>query len=190
MSLFHIDQQDAQFTRLNPTTFTLENLNIDEVAIDGFELEMSATLTDYLTVNFGLGLIDNEITKNQGVDILSGRDLAATEGGTMPYVSDFNLNGSVDYSQQAFADYEFKARLSFNTLGPRSFDIFNEDTGETDTHTFLNANFTLENEQWSTSIFVSNLTDEASPETVFLFNPLIRMRNQPRQVGVQVRYNF
>lgn len=190
MSLFHIEQQDAQFTRLNPDTFTLENLNIDEVVIDGFELEMSASITNNLSINFGLGLIDNEITKNEGTDILSGRDLAETEGGTMPYVSDFNLNGSIDYSQEAFADYVFKARLAFNTLGPRSFDIFNDDTGESDTHTFLNANFTLENEQWSTSLFASNLTDEASPETVFLFNPLIRMRNQPRQVGVQVRYNF
>jgi iron complex outermembrane receptor protein len=151
---------------------------------------MSASITNNLSINFGLGLIDNEITKNEGTDILSGRDLAETEGGTMPYVSDFNLNGSIDYSQEAFADYVFKARLAFNTLGPRSFDIFNDDTGESDTHTFLNANFTLENEQWSTSLFASNLTDEASPETVFLFNPLIRMRNQPRQVGVQVRYNF
>jgi iron complex outermembrane receptor protein len=190
MSLFHIEQQDAQFTRLNPNTFTLENLNIEEVAIDGFELEMSASITDSLSVNFGLGLIDNEITKNKGTDIASGRDLAETEGGTMPYVSDFNINGSIDYSKEAFDDYVFKARLAFNTLGPRSFDIFNDDTGESDTHTFINVNLTLENEQWSASLFASNLTDEASPETVFLFNPLIRMRNQPRQIGVQVRYNF
>ncbi len=190
MSLFHIEQQDAQFTRLNPSTFTLENLNIDEVAIDGFELEMSASITDNLKVNFGLGLIDNEITKNEGIDILSGRDLTATEGGTMPYVSDFNLNGSVDYSQELFDDYMLKTRLSFNTLGPRTFDIFNDDTGESDTHTYLSANISIENEQWSTSLFASNLTNEDSPETVFLFNPLIRMPNQPRQIGVQVRYNF
>ena len=176
--------------RDSPDTFTLENLNIDEVSIDGFELEMSASITDNLSINFGIGLIDNEITKNRGVDILSGRDLAVTEGGTMPYVSDFNLNGSIDYSRELFGDYMLKTRLAFNTLGPRSFDIFNEDTGESDTHTYLNANIAVENEQWSVSLFASNLTDEASPETVFLFNPLIRMRNQPRQVGVQARYNF
>ncbi len=190
MSVFHIEQQDAQFTRLNPSTFTLENLNIDEVAIDGFELELSATITDNLKVNFGLGLIDNEITKNEGIDILSGRDLTVTEGGTMPYVSDFNLNGSIDYSQELFQDYMLKTRLSFNTLGPRTFDIFNDDTGESDAHTYLSANISIENEQWSTSIFASNLTNEESPETVFLYNPLIRMPNQPRQIGVQVRYNF
>ncbi|WP_426357354.1 TonB-dependent receptor [Pseudocolwellia sp. HL-MZ19] len=190
MSVFHIEQQDAQFTRLNPSTFTLENLNIDEVAIDGFELELSATITDNLKVNFGLGLIDNEITKNEGIDILSGRDLTVTEGGTMPYVSDFNLNGSIDYSQELFQDYMLKTRLSFNTLGPRTFDIFNDDTCESDAHTYLSANISIENEQWSTSIFASNLTNEESPETVFLYNPLIRMPNQPRQIGVQVRYNF
>ena len=108
----------------------------------------------------------------------------------MAYVSDFNLIGSVDYSQELFDDYMLKTRLSFNTLGPRTFDIFNDDTGESDTHTYLSANISIENEQWSTSLFASNLTNEDSPETVFLFNPLIRMPNQPRQIGVQVRYNF
>jgi iron complex outermembrane receptor protein len=190
MSAFHIKQQDAQFTRLNPTTFTLENLNIDEVEINGLELELSAALSDSVKVSFGAGLIDNEIVKNRGIDVLSGRDLMLTEGGSMPYVSEFNLNGAIDHTHELDGNFILRSRLSFNTLGPRSFDIFNDDTGDTDTHTYLNANFTVENEHWSVSLFASNLADEDAPETVFLFNPLIRMPNQPRQIGVQARYNF
>lgn len=190
VAAFKIIQDEAQFTRLNPSTFTLENLNIDEVTINGLELELSATLSDNLKLSFGAGLIDNEISKNTGTDILSGRDLTETVGGTMPYVSEFNYNGSLTHSMEVGADWLMTSRLSFNTVGPRTFDIFNGDTGETDTHSFINANFSLENEKWSLSLYANNLTDEMSPETVFLFNPLIRMSNKPRQVGVQARYNF
>jgi iron complex outermembrane receptor protein len=190
VAAFHIVQENAQFTRLNPTTFTLENLNIDEVTINGLELELSAKVTDNVKVAFGAGLIDNEITKNQGVDILSGRDLQETEGGTMPYVSDFNLNGSLTHTSEFSSDTTLTSRIAFNTLGPKTFDIFNADTGETDTHTFLNANFTLEKDHWALSLYANNLTDERAVETVFLYNPLIRMPNKPRQIGVQAKYSF
>ena len=75
-------------------------------------------------------------------------------------------------------------------MGPRAFDIFNADTGKSSSHSFVNLNFTLEQAQWSVSLFADNLTNERSAETVFLFNPLIRMPNKPRQVGIQTKYNF
>ncbi|WP_137222903.1 TonB-dependent receptor [Shewanella sp. MEBiC00475] len=190
LAAFRIVQQDAQFTRLNPSTFTLENLNIDEVIINGLELELSANVTEDIKVSFGAGYIDNEITENKGTDILSGRDLQETEGGTMPYVSKFNFNGSITHYTELHKDWLLSSRLAFNTVGPRSFDIYNDDTGETDSHTYLNANFTVNNESWSVSLFANNILDEQSPETVFLYNPLIRMQNSPRQVGVQAKYSF
>lgn len=190
MSLFRIDQQDAQFTRLNPNTFTLENLNIDEVVINGAELEMSAKVSDEVTLSFGAGLIDNEITKNSGIDLASGRNLSESIGDSMPYVSKFNLNGAINHTTEISKNLSLNSRLSFNTQGPRSFDLFKDTTGTTKTHTFIDANISLENEEWRFSLFASNLTNERSAETVFLFNPLIRFANQPRQVGVSVNYRF
>lgn len=190
MALFRIDQQDAQFTRLNPNTFTLENLNIDKVAINGAELEMSAKVSDNITLSFGAGLIDNEITKNVGIDASTGRDLNDSVGDSMPYVSKFNLNGAINHSTQINDTLSLKSRLSFNTQGPRSFDLFKDTTGNTKTHTFIDANVSLENEQWTVSLFASNLTDERTAETVFVFNPLIRFANQPRQIGISTKYRF
>lgn len=190
LAAFHIVQDNAQFTRLNPSTFTLENLNIDEVTINGVEVESSLTLIDSIKVSLGAGFIDNEITKNQGIDILSGRDLQDTVGGTMPYVSDFNLNGSITHSLELPQALLLTSRLAFNTLGPRAFDIFNADTGTSSSHTFVNLNLTLEQAKWSVSMFADNLTNERAAETVFLFNPLIRMPNKPRQVGIQTKYSF
>ena len=187
---FHIRQDDAQFTRFNSTTFTLENLNVEEVEINGFEAELMLRATDVLDFRFGFGVIDNEITKNSGIDPSTGLDLIQTTGNSMPYVSDYNLNASVDFNQPLDNGGWLHARLSGNILGPRSFDIFNDLTGESDAHAFVDASVGYSNEDWTISLYASNLTDEDAQETVFFFNPLIRFPNEPRQVGIRARYNF
>ena len=189
LALFYIEQENAQFTRFNSTTFTLENVNVDEVEIKGVEVELGARPAPNLDLAFGFGYIDNEITENEGIDVFTGLDLATTVGNTMPYVSDFNINGSISYTQELGA-MALKPRLAFHTLGPRYFDVFNDLTGESDTHTFVNASLALTAENWRVSVFADNLFDEDAPETVFFYNPLIRMPNQPRQVGMQVSVEF
>ena len=187
---FFIAQDDAQFTRFNSTTFTLENLNVEEVGINGFEAELILRATDTLDFRFGFGLIDNEITKNSGVDPNTGLDLGQTVGNTMPYVADYNLTASVDFNQPLANGRWLRARLSGNAIGPRSFDIFNDLTGESDSHFFLDASVGLSSDDWTISLYASNLGDEDAAETVFFFNPLIRFPNQPRQAGIRARYNF
>lgn len=187
---FYITQDDAQFTRFNSTTFTLENLNVEEVEINGFEAELTLRATDTLDFRFGFGLIDNEIKKNSGVDPNTGLDLAQTVGNTMPYVADYNLTASVDFNQPLANGRWLRARLSGNAIGPRSFDIFNDLTGESDSHFFVDASVGLSSDAWTISLYASNLADEDAAETVFFFNPLIRFPNQPRQVGIRARYNF
>ena len=151
---------------------------------------MSAKVSDEITLSFGAGFIDNEITKNNGIDLASGRNLNESVGDSMPYVSEFNLNGAINHATEISETLSLNSRLSFNTQGPRSFDLFKDTTGNAKTHTFVDANISLESENWTLSLFASNLTDERSAETVFLFNPLIRFANQPRQVGVSANYRF
>ena len=115
---FRISQDDAQFTRFNSTTFTLENLNVEEVAINGVEAEFNLRATDAVTFRFGFGLIDNEIVKNSGVDPNTGLDLAQTVGNTMPYVSDYNLNASLDFNRPLANGGRLDGRLSANAIGP------------------------------------------------------------------------
>lgn len=187
---FYITQDDAQFTRFNSTTFTLENLNVEEVEINGLEAELILRATDTLDFRFGFGLIDNEIKKNSGADPNTGLDLAQTVGNTMPYVAEYNLTASVDFNRPVANGRWLRARLSGNAIGPRSFDIFNDLTGESDSHFFVDASVGLSSDDWTISLYASNLADEDAAETVFFFNPLIRFPNQPRQAGIRARYNF
>ena len=187
---FSIRQDGAQFTRFNSVTFTLENLNVEEVQINGLEAELVLRASDVLDIRVGWGTIDNEITKNTGIDPSTGLNLSQTVGNTMPYVSDYNLNGSLDFNQPLAGGGWLTARLSGSVLGPRSFDIFNDLTGVADSHVFLDGSVGYSNENWTLSLYVNNLTDEQAQETVFFFNPLIRFPNQPRQVGTRARYTF
>ena len=187
---FYITQDNAQFTRFNSTTFTLENLNVEEVEISGFEAELVLRATDTVDFRFGFGVIDNEITKNSGTDPNTGLDLAQTVGNTMPYVSDYNFTASVDFNQPLANGRWLRARLAGNAMGPRSFDIFNDLTGESDSHFFADASIGLHSDDWTVSLYASNLTDEDAAETVFFYNPLIRFPNQPRQAGIRARYMF
>ncbi len=189
-ALFYIEQEDAQFTRFNSTTFTLENLNVDAVEILGFELEMVALVTENLRFLMGVGILNNEIVKNTGIDTLTGTDLVLTEGNAMPYVSDYNINASLNHVLPLSNGLSLNSRLAFNSIGPRSFDVSKELTGTSDSHTFVNGSVELGGDTWSISLFASNLLDEEMPETVFNFNPLIRFPNQPRQVGIQVGLQF
>lgn len=187
---FYITQDNAQFTRFNSTTFTLENLNVDEVEINGFETELSLRASETVDFRFGFGLIDNEITKNSGTDPNTGLDLAQTVGNTMPYVSDYNLTASMDFNRPLANGRWLSARLSGNAIGPRSFDIFNDLTGESGSHFFVDASIGLSSDDWTVSLYASNLGDEDAAETVFFYNPLIRFPNQPRQAGIRARLNF
>ena len=187
---FLIGQDDAQFTRFNSTTFTLENLNVEEVGIRGFEAELSFQATENIDLSFGFDNTNNEIEKNSGLDPNTGLDLAQTVGNRMPYVSDFNLNGSVSYNRPLENGAMVHARFSGNMIGPRSFDIFNDLTGESDTRTFFDGSLGVSTDAWAFSVYVSNLTNEDAAETVFFFNPLIRFPNQPRQFGARMRYNY
>jgi len=163
---------------------------VDEVEIQGIEAEMQYRASEALSVRLGIGVIDNEITENAGVDPNTGLDLATTVGNVMPYVADYNLNASIDYGQPLANGSWLRARIALNLVGPRSFDIFNDLTGESDLHAFADASVGLERGRWSISLFARNLTDEDAPETVFFFNPLIRFPNQPRQIGVSARYRL
>ncbi|MDG1709401.1 MAG: TonB-dependent receptor, partial [Emcibacteraceae bacterium] len=60
-SVFRINQKDAQITRFNIDSFTLENISVDEAHSQGFELELSFKPTDELSFFINGGVIDSKI---------------------------------------------------------------------------------------------------------------------------------
>ena len=184
---FYTEQEDAQFTRFNPLTFSLEQLTISEVEISGVELEGWWSLADSLQVQFGVGIVDSEI---KAFDPTAFADPpVGIVGNTMPRVADWNGSLTITHTAPLSNELELVTRLAGAWLGERSFDIDNLLTD--DDSTILNASVSLEADRWSLALRGTNLTDELEPQDAqFGAISPFRFRNQPRQVLGEFSYRF
>lgn len=186
---FNTAQDDAQFTRFNPVTFSLEQLTIAEVDISGFEVESWWSPTDSIDVQLGLGVIDNEIESFNPAAFAAPP--VGIVGNRMPRVADWNANLSVTHMAPLSGDMELVTRVSGNWLGERNFDL--ENTLVDDDAMYLNLSIGLETDAWMLQIRGTNLLDDLEPEDAFYFfveSPVARFRNKPRQILGEFTYRF
>ncbi|SHH31112.1 TonB-dependent receptor [Ferrimonas marina] len=182
---FYIEQENAQITQFNVDTFTLENLSVDDVTLQGLEAELAIDLTRQLNLQLTGGIIDSEINEFERMPELVGEPQL--------WVSDFNFNAALNHSLPLNNGWQLESRVDLQVNGPRSFDIFLPEI-RSNTTTFLNANIGLVADQWRLTAYVDNLTDERTAEDLFLLDDgvteLVRLPNQPRTFGVEMNYRF
>ena len=185
---FFTQQDNAQFTRFNPVTFSLEQLTISEVDISGFEVESWWSPTESIDVQVGLGIIDNEIQSFDPAAFASPP--VGIVGNSMPRVADWNANLTLTHTASIRSDMDFVSRVSANWLGERNFDL--ENTMVDDDAMYLNLSFGLETDNWTLQLRGNNLLDDLEPEDAFfgIASTLARFRNKPRQIIGEFTYRF
>lgn len=185
---FTTGQDNAQFTRFNPETFSLEQLSIAEVNISGFELEGWWSPSESIDVQLGFGSIDNEITSFDPDDYVFPPE--GIVGNSMPRVADWNANLSVTYTAPLNGAMDFVTRVSGNWLGERYFDL--ENLMGDDNAAYLNLSLGLEADAWMLQLRGTNLADVLEPEDAFygIASTIARFRNTPRQVMAEFTYRF
>ena len=185
---FFTKQDNAQFTRFNPDTFSLEQLTVAEVDISGFEIEGWWSPVESIDVQLGIGIVDNEIQSFDPTAYVFPP--VGIIGNSMPRVADWNGNLTVTHTAPLSNDMEFVSRVSGNWLGERHFDLENTMTDKD--AMYLNLSFGLETDTWTLQLRGSNLLDELEPEDVFFgqATTLTRFRNRPRQIIGEFTYRF
>jgi iron complex outermembrane receptor protein len=184
-ALFRIDQENAQVTRFNGDTFTLENISVDDVSTQGIEFELSVQASDNLTLMANGGIIDS--------DIQAFAERPDLIGYSLPHVADYNLNLVAEYEYALSSELELILRADVNHTGPRifSFDIADIESSK---QTILNLRATFEAQDWSVTAFADNLTDERQVEDlVLLGNSVVTLGRFPNigsSFGVQFNYDF
>lgn len=184
-AIFQIDQDDAQITRFNIDSFTLENTPIDAARSRGFELEFAANPTDQLTISIGGGVIDSEI-RSFSID-------PSIVGVSLPYVSDYNINGALEYAIPLANSFDLVLRGDIQHVGPRIFNLELADI-ESSAQTSVNLRATLESENWSLTAFADNLFNNRQVEDLFLFGDgvtdLARFPNREGRIGIKAKISF
>lgn len=184
IAVFRNEQTNAQITRFNSQTFTLENVPIDKVHSQGLEMEATARIPKGPRVNFSGGYTDSDIRKFSVSP--------SAEGASMPYVPEFTASISVDHEIPINAHTELWFYAGYRLLGERSFSLDFPDL-KSETHGFADLRAGLDLGHWELTAFAENLFNERQPEDVFaVFNgevDLARQPNMPRRLGLKLRYS-
>lgn len=173
-SIFHIDYSDQQFSTVIDTPPFRVPVVIPESDIDGVELESQYLVNDIFTLSGGIGYLKAE----------------QIDGGTPPLVPkmNWNLQGNVDYPW--VNDWTLKFNVGYNHTSSQYLNA--GETGEIDATDFVNLRLGVANENWTTTLWVKNATDERTATAQFPLNAggYVRYQNKPVSYGVELRYNF
>jgi iron complex outermembrane receptor protein len=179
-AVFSTTVDDNQFFEFFAGPFGLLRAvtTIDELAIQGFELDISAQVTEDIMIFGGVGLLDTEIKEN--------RNRPLSVGNKAPQAADetFTLGASWDYSltddvfMTTRLDWQYVGETFFHTLqgeaSPTIWDFFgtlgggvppgphsvNFDNASRDAYSTVNLRVSFDAEDWNLALWAKNLTDE------------------------------
>ena len=171
-AIFQTKVEDNQFFEFFAGTFGLMRVvtTIDELELQGAELDFKYAATDTIRIDGGFGLTDGEIKENKHRPYTVGNDAPLTPKYTVnlgvQYTNQIGALESilrVDYARIGETDFHtvqdnqpvtiFEA--AFATLGTANFNKTARDAYDT-----VDVRFTLNSETWSASIFGRNILDE------------------------------
>ena len=171
-AIYHTDVEDMQFFNFFAGPFGLLRVvtNLDEVTIQGFELDFNWRANDYISVFGGYGYTDGEI------DRYDGRPY--TEGNKLPYAPEYSGNAGAELTiPMGSSGLELVARIDGVFVGETWFHPVQDETvpnlptafgfgqgnyakQKRDPYELLNARLTLRGERWRATAWGRNVTDE------------------------------
>ncbi|MFA3792477.1 TonB-dependent receptor [Aliiglaciecola sp. SL4] len=212
-AVFKTNVEDNQFFEFFAGPFGLLRAvsTIDELEIQGFELDVTADVTESFKVFAGLGLLDSEIKENRSRPITVGNK--APQSPDTTYTLGFSYEQPVndEYWVTTRVDYQYTGETYFHTLQgeetPTIWDFFgtlgggvppgphsqNFDNAKRDSFFTINARIALEAENWTLAIYGKNITDEEYLQEVIPapeFGGSFIHPSALAEYGVEFAYNF
>jgi iron complex outermembrane receptor protein len=170
-AVFHTKVDDMQFFNFFAGPFGLLRVvtNLDEVTIQGAELDFRWRANDVFTVFGGYGYTDGEIDKYVGRPY--------TQGNEVPYAPEYTGNLGAELTFPIGSDMQLLTRLDATFVGetwfhpvqeerlPNLFTGFGFGQGEfskmkRDPYAVLNLRITLQGERWGVTAWGRNIADE------------------------------
>ncbi len=203
---YQTDVDDMQFFEFLVGPFGLLRVvsNIDEVQIRGAELGLNWSINNYLTLRAGYNFTDSEIERN------SSRP--ATIGNESPYTPKYTGDLSLEFSRPISDRWVFQASGYLTAIGETWFHTVQDEERvslfdalfpglgtadysltQRDSHQLIDARIGISNENWTFTLFGSNLGDEEFLEEVITapeFGGSFIHPGSQRRVGVELAYRF
>lgn len=185
---FYYDYNDQQFLDIDAATATQRLVNIDSSTISGFELELTAVLTEQLMLRSGLGWLDTEVEEG----VVKGQDVKGNELVQAPELS-FNLALDYDLPVGDIGTLIFHADA--NWVDDQFFDVQNSALIEQEDYWVSNArvSFNSADDFYSVALWVKNIEDKVyatKPFDLSDFGMVASHIGTPRTAGVELTLRF
>jgi iron complex outermembrane receptor protein len=203
-SVFHYTVKDQQLTAVGGASNANILLNADKATGQGFELDLTASLTDNLLATVGLGYNDTQIKdKNLAVAVcaactvtdpttdINGTTYALVDGNPLPQAPKVTANVVLRYTiptaggdWYVLTDWAYRSEVNFFLYESKEF------TGKSLLEGGLRGGYIWGNGKYEAAAYVRNLTDTERVVGGIDFNNLTGFINEPRTWGVQFRALF
>jgi iron complex outermembrane receptor protein len=173
-------------------------LNVGKATLQGAEMELTALMGEYFSLDFNAGYLDAEY------DRFNGKLFAVEEVGAdhsdldLRRAPKWNYTAALNYQQEIGAG-TLNGRVSYNWRDDYEGTASNFPGTRVDSFGLLDASLSYEYKEWRLSVFGRNLTDETAYQHTFVVAPvspagdsLFTFANPrpPRHFGVEVTYTF
>jgi len=179
-AIFQTEVEDNQFFEFYAGPFGLMRVvtTIDELEIQGFELDFNGVVTENLSIFGGAGFLDSEIIQNDHRPLSEGNDAPQAPNRTYNLGAQFEMAVSDGVEMTARLDWQHVGEMAFHTLQgeltPTVWNVifeapvFDADMSKAtrDSYDTLNARVSFDAENWGVTIWGRNITDEKYLEEV------------------------
>lgn len=212
-ALFNTNVEDNQFFEFFAGPFGLLRAvtTIDELDLQGFEIDFDYALTDDFRVFGGAGFIDSEIVENRNRPLSVGNEAPQTPDKSYTLGFSFNQELTSDILMSARVDYQYTGETNFHTLQgeqtPTIWDFFGTLGGGVppgphpqdfsnatrEAYSTVNARIAFMGENWEVALWGKNLTDEQYLQEVIPapeFGGSFIHPSALKAYGIDFTYNF
>ncbi|MDB9969844.1 TonB-dependent receptor [Porticoccaceae bacterium] len=178
-AVFQTEVEDNQFFEFFAGPFGLMRVvtTIDELEIQGFEMDFNAVVSENLSVFGGAGFLDSEIIQNDHRPLSEGNEAPQSPDRTYNLGAQFEMAVSSGVEMTARLDWQYVGEMAFHTLQgeatPTIWQVFNgpgltQDMSKAkrDAYDTLNARISFDAENWGVTIWGRNVTDEKFLEEI------------------------
>lgn len=199
VTLFHMSyedmQQELQIARPTGTQSTV--INAAEATLQGIELETTALLSETLSLDFNLGLLDAEYDEFVGQAFEDTDQFTDNSNLDLRRAPDVTYTVALNYDQELTVG-RLRGRVAYNWRDDYEGSVTNFPGTQIDSFGLLDASLTYSRDNWSVGIFGRNLTDEDEYSHNFVVAPFttgaalwtFASPRPPRTFGVEFTYNF
>lgn len=179
VAAFKTDVEDNQFFEFFAGPFGLMRVvtTIDDLEIQGFEMDFNAVITENLSIFGGAGFLDSEIVRNTHRPLTVGNDAPQAPDRTYNLGAQFEMSVADGVEMTARLDWQRVGEMAFHTLQgeatPTIWQVFNgpgltQDMSKAtrDAYDTLNARISFDAENWGVTIWGRNITDETYLEEI------------------------